>query len=344
MTGTNVIDHIAIPLISCCGVLGNFLNVVVFTSRIVFSEEARRSKKWPNHSSYIRISIERSLLICLTSWAMSNFLICIMAIPKASEDANRFWFEEKNFTFYYALYSTAMLNMLSRLSVLLATLIVLCHYCCICWSDLAAIIVHPRYLSAATLTLFFICVLGHVPDFLTQQSHRWNNTNGTKWSTIVPKESGASKQESKQLAYKLAWSTIGFFIPLVILCFCFVLITKQLRTCSISKSTRTKKATRRALIAAIVLALMIAILATPSEVLDLVDLLICDHEYSLAFRFSLSLANLANTVQFSFNSLFCLIIDVNHRRSSIQLLRTCQRKSLGKESETEKMRNKPTEL
>lgn len=270
---------------------------------------------------------------------MSNFLICIIVVPKASSKATQIIFEEKNFTFYYALYNIAMLNMLSRLSVLLATLIVLCHYCCICWSDLATIILHPRYLAAAALTLLLICVLGHVPDFLVQESHRWNNTS---WVTIDP--SLTRKPGRKQLAYKLAWSTVGFFIPLVILCFCFVLITKQLRTCSISKSTRTKKATRRALIAAIVLALMIAVLATPSEVLTLVDLLKWSTEFSFTFRISLSLANLANTVQFSFNSLFCLIIDVNHRRSSLQLLRTCQRKSLGTELETEKMRNKPIQL
>lgn len=60
--------------------------------------------------------MERTVYLGLATLALSDMMFCACALPHAWVEPRKFYFKEKNFEFYYTIYSDGLINIFVMLS------------------------------------------------------------------------------------------------------------------------------------------------------------------------------------------------------------------------------------
>ena len=300
--------EVALPVVSLCGVLGNLLNLVVLTRKRMVAGMDR---------------LGRTANYGLVALAVSDLLFCLMVFPhtfitKATDidiPLNK----------YYRLYGIATINLFIMTSTWLIVSMAVKRYIVVVYPLQARdqltmrrtlIVIAAVYISSLILTLPYFLHLCVMPS---------GGMNGTD---IVYKYRPLwSKQVAKgmQLYMRWIWPIIADFIPIVWLVFCNVRLIRELRGARLIRRNscpgqNIKQKGHKVTLTLVIIVLMLLILVSPAEILKYINPY---KSWGYIGHVVASVANMMQTINFSFNFLLYFAVNANFRQTVRALLPPC---------------------
>ncbi|XP_061166448.1 FMRFamide receptor-like [Saccostrea echinata] len=277
--------RIIIPTVCSFGILGNILNVIIFTKK---------------KNTGMLDEVEYCTTICLVSLAVSDLMFCITTIPVGFQTTRQTVFHKSEFLLYYYMYNSAIISMFIFSSTMLTVLTALMRYLAIC---------HPfrsrQFISIKNVSIgIFVVALFSIAFNLVSMWHFTTVDCIEKGYTIV-QPSSLFMEPSVQYTVKLLWAVFGNFIPLSILLFCNIQLiralrqSRQLRLLHSRDDTSCLSAHRRINITLVTIIIFFFILVAPSEITKFISLLNNDR----GFRYAM--------VSYITNTLQCINFSVN---------------------------------
>lgn len=109
--------RIIIPVVCSFGILGNILNVIIFTKK---------------KNTGMLDEVEYCTTICLVSLAVSDMMFCIATFPAGFQSLGQKIFHRSEFMLYYTMYSPVIISIFIFSSTMLTVLTALMRYLAIC--------------------------------------------------------------------------------------------------------------------------------------------------------------------------------------------------------------------
>ena len=303
-----------ITVICLFGIIGNAMNLFVLT---------RNSLTKTMHT------LEKNSHIGLIALSASDFLFCLVVLPQAVSFENRFIYESADFWLIYHVYRHPVINIFVMCSTWLTVTMATQRFLAICY---------PMR-SRATLTLNFsrFCIVGvvvfsvafNLPRFWYEKIWEYN-LNGKSVYFIG---SGYMRDNNTlDTVYLWIYFIIAIIIPLILLSYCNINLIRSLKNSATLRrehsnekytSPRATETTNRITLTLIVIVLMYLVLVVPAEIVNFLRDIYVHYDYNLIG----SCANIAQTVNFSFNFILYCVVNSSFRKAlrEIAVCRPCRR-------------------
>lgn len=300
---------IIIPVVCSLGILGNILNVIIFTKK---------------KNTGMLDEVEYCTTICLVSLAISDMMFCITTFPVGFQTLGQSKFHRSNFMLYYTMYSSAIISMFIFSSTMLTVLTALMRYLAIC---------HPfrsrQFISvkATSIGIFVVALISLAFNLVSMWQHTTLDCMEEDYTIIVL--SSLFTSPSFQYTQKLLWAVFGNFIPLSILLFCNIQLiralrqSRQLRLLHSRDDTSCLSAHRRINITLVTIIIFFFILVAPSEITKFIFLL--NNEKGFNYAVVSYITNLLQCINFSVNFVLYYVIIAPFRHTLHEFLCTFPR-------------------
>lgn len=277
--------RIIIPIVCSFGILGNILNVIIFTKK---------------KNTGMLDEVEYCTTICLVSLAVSDMMFCIATFPFGFQTLGQKIFHRSEFMLYYTMYSTVIISIFIFSSTMLTVLTALMRYLAIC---------HPfrsrQYISikATSIGILVVALISIAFNLVSFWQYITDDCEDEDYTQI--QQSSLFKSPSFQYTQKLLWAVFGNFIPLAILLYCNLQLiralrqSRQLRLLHSRDDTSCLSAHRRINITLVTIIIFFFILVAPSEITKFIMLLNKDEGF------------LYTVVSLVTNTLQCINFSVN---------------------------------
>ena len=286
---------ILIPAVLSFGVLGNVMNLVVFTRRRLRSGMDE---------------IERSATSGLIALALSDLFFCLVGVPAAFLPHS---LTNKAFgaaTLYYQAYKGAFFNLFSFLSTWLTVLVSAERYFAVCHPFHARWFIRVRRTILIHSSALVLAVLVNIPEFMRNSVQKNSCGYNCKCYQLELSAVFASSGAFDE-AYKVTWAVFGIFIPLGTLTYCngrLIVEIYRSRQRVILESDRYS--TSRITMTLLAVVIFFFFLVVPSMLLNFFeDYVVGMSEKALRdYRIAIILTNLTQAVNFAINFLlYCAI-------------------------------------
>lgn len=315
-----LIDHIVsdfvVPTICVFGLIGNILNLVVLTR-----EQLRCSLK----------PMERSVNTGFVALALSDVLFCLFYLfdlftHKKPTDG----VYASMFKVYYKTYKEPILNIFLLSSTWLTVVMAVGRYVAVCRPIQARGFINPRGTQIAIGLVFSGSVFVNMPRFWHYYVDErpclgipWprNDTAVGLCSPYVKMAGSLYLNRTFRIAYNIVLSTVGIFIPFVVLIVCNLCLIRALRrSYAMQKRYRgnhAKDSGQRITPTLITLIVLFVILVGPSEMLTFLDQGNLSRQNSLSyyrFRIAAVVTNCLLLLNFAINVVLYCILNTQFRR------------------------------
>ena len=307
-------DKYIISSIATIGILGNLLNLAILTRR-QFQQSLSK--------------LEKSAHLGLISLAISDLFVCICLFPKIFHpDKYRkpfIFYEEKNYWFYWRLYSEAAANTFIVWSTWLTVCMAISRYVALCHPMRARTLVGPSSTKASILTTFTLSVIINLPYF-------WIYETKTFFTHYYIGMSSFGESFGYML---IRWfqSLLGTFMPIAILIVCNVSLAKTLQKSAAMRRQCTRQAApsdekrHRITLTLVVIILMYLICVAPSRLMEFViDEAIArmgNSSYlgdTASIDVAVSILNLAVSFNFAMNFILYCVVNSYFRKTLRNLM------------------------
>lgn len=296
--------NIIIPVVCSLGVLGNILNVAIFTKK---------------KNTGLLDEVEYCTTICLVSLAVSDMMFCITTFPVGFQTPGQDIFHRSEFMLYYRLYSSAIISMFIFSSTMLTVLTALMRYLAIC---------HPfrsrQFISikATTIGIIIVALFSIVFNLVTMWQHTM--VDCLEEDYVLLQQSSLFRSPSFLYTQKLLWAVLGNFVPLSILLFCNIQLiralrqSRQLRLLHSRDDTSCLSAHRRINITLVTIIIFFFILVAPSEITKFIFLL--NQEEGFRYAVVSYVTNTLQCINFSVNFVLYYVIIAPFRHTLHEFL------------------------
>ncbi len=254
----HIVMHYIVPIVCCCGILGNSLNALILGNKI--SKGVDR--------------MEKGAIIGLLALAFSDLAFCIAMVLIVSVPHNMLMFRSKTLSYYVTLYETFVINTLIKVSTWYILVLNLGRYYAVCFPMQARRYLRYSHtvLGLAFGTVFWICI--HLPMLWAWKisevdcSDEYPNL-GKIYALTVRNQHQFGFYE----IFEYIWAILGVFIPAGVLVYCNVKLVQSLQKSSrlkqlpgIKRNVQVMERQKRLSITLISIAMLFFLLVFPSEV------------------------------------------------------------------------------
>ncbi|KAK2155663.1 hypothetical protein LSH36_234g02020 [Paralvinella palmiformis] len=302
--------QVAIPIVSLCGILGNVLNLIILTrKRMVVGMD--RLGRTANYG--------------LIGLAVSDFLFCVVVFPHSFLNNGAVGQQTAPLGKYYRLYGIAAINLFIMISTWLIVSMAVKRYIVVVYPLHAREQLTIRRTALVILTVYLGSVLLTLPYFLHLAVRATGGENGTE--VVYKYRPVWSKRDTKnmQLYMRWIWPIIAHFVPVVLLVFCNVRLIRELKGARLIRRSscpgqKIKERGNKVTLTLVIIVLMLLILVSPAELLKYVNPY---KSWGYVGHIVASVANMMQTVNFSFNFLLYFAVNANFRQTFRALLPPC---------------------
>lgn len=304
-------DHYVTPAICAFGCIGNLLNLVVLNRR-----KFRRSDGGKETSAHLG----------LTYLAVSDMSFCIALFPRFLLNSHNSVFESRNFLLYYQMYGTGLITTFILVSTWIIVTMAMLRYLAICYPLRVRAMSGPKFTKVLYTSVMLLCIMINLPSFW---QYKLSDLGLQDMCCLVD----IGYMDNTQLrgqAFLWVRVIVGTFIPVVILISCNWSLIRALQQSyrmrqqyHVNQNSASSK--NRITLMLVIIVTTFVIFVFPCELMEFFMEIVRQDahktEFFLLFR---SLANLLQTVNFTFNFvLYCLINA--HFRSEVFALFLCGR-------------------
>ena len=188
-------------------------------------------------------TMEKGALVGMMALACSDLLFCLVTLSGAHLQATKMIYDQRNFDFYYALYSNSAQNILIKTSSWFTVILSLGRYFVVCHPFQARKYLKCKHTMVAILLSTIIWILLFVPSI----SYTWTvyNIDCVVKPIHVLVSGQFSNNENFRMIFTNIWFTLGFAVPVVLLGYCN---TKLIISLQLSKRFETNGNRHRGLI------------------------------------------------------------------------------------------------
>lgn len=290
---------IILPIILSFGVIGNILNIIVFTR---------------GRFRHTLDEIERSAATGLITLAISDLFFCAVALPApffshpGSFFANS-WLEVA--ALYYNLYSDPVLNVFLFSSTWLVVVVSIERYLAVCHPIGARWRIRVWKTALADLIVILLSVAFNSPQFI-----KWKIKTAVcddECECYYPIRSDLYQNHSFRMIYKVLWIVIGGILPFFCLAFCnirlLVEIYKSKRMSESQRASQDRYCTSRITFILIAIIFLYFILVVPSVFLESFNNIIATtqgNKVYYLYQMAVVLTNVTQAIYFAMNFiLYC---------------------------------------
>lgn len=296
--------RIIIPVVCSFGILGNILNVIIFTKK---------------KNTGMLDEVEYCTTICLVSLAVSDMMFCIATFPAGFQSLGQKIFHRSEFMLYYTMYSPVIISIFIFSSTMLTVLTALMRYLAICHPFRSRQFISIKATSIGILVVALISIAFNLVSFWHYITDDCVDEDYTQIQL-----SSLFRSSSFQYTQKLLWAVFGNFIPLSILLYCNLQLiralrqSRQLRLLHSRDDTSCLSAHRRINITLVTIIIFFFILVAPSEITKFIMLLNKDEGFSYAIVSLVT--NTLQCINFSVNFVLYYVIIAPFRHTLHEFL------------------------
>ncbi len=295
--------QMAVPVLSIFGVLGNTLNLVVLTRRRMRVGQDR---------------LGRSANYGLVALAISDLLFCVIVTPYTLIPSRG---KRSLLVMYYKLYGFAAINLFLMISTWLIVVMAIKRYIVVTYPLHAREKFTMRRVLSSIIGVYVLSFLITLPYFLHTRvvpNASPNATSPYKFEELWPR----NVTENVRFYMAWIWPVIADFIPIGILIFCNVRLSRELHGATLARRTscpgqNVKETSHRVTLTLVIIALMLLILVSPSEILKYINPY---KSWGPTGHVVASVTNLMQTLNFSMNFLLYVVVNANFRQTLGMLL------------------------
>ena len=260
MQAIQITQRIVIPLICAFGLVGNLLNLVIFTRRLC--------------SKTIN-AVERGAVMSLAALALSDLSFCLITCLGSMMRTHRIVFTHYDLEYAYQVYNNLLRNLFIKTSTWLTMVAAVSRYAAVCYPLWARQFIRLSHIKIALITCFIASFLLHIPLIWEHEIQYIPCGN----QTIKVFDTGLFfKNEILNRTFTYLSMILGFFIPIVVLTYCNVGLIISYRHSMKTRremSRHQKKASMSSdtfTVTLIAVAIFFILLITPSEIFHIYDL------------------------------------------------------------------------
>ena len=287
---------ILLPIIFLFGLVGNTLNIIVFT----------RSRY-----RHTLDDIEKSANAGLVALAISDLLFCLIGLPEPllayRPSANGGVLHM--LSLHYATFKTPLMNVFLFSSTWLIVAISAERYVAVCYPFHARYFIQLRRTISVDIIIYVLSVCINIPGFLKWQYVRVPCDDGSTTTMLVMRT--FYMQPRFREGYLVAWCVLGVFVPLVFLTLCNIrLMVEVYRSRARYTSERHKYTTSKVTLILMAIILMYLVLVCPSMLLTFFSDVLPQKgvEYFYRYQIATILTNVTQGINFAVNFiLYCVV-------------------------------------
>lgn len=287
---------VLLPIIFLFGVVGNILNIVIFT----------RSRY-----RHTLDDIEKSATAGLIALAISDLLFCCIALPEPfiSSGTNGSDNILQIMAFYYKTYKIPLMNVFLFSSTWLIVAISSERFIAVCFPFQARWFIQLNRTISIDIAIYVLSVLFNLPGFLKYEVHSIKCPDGSTLFIHLMRSFYA--KHSFREGYQIAWTLFGAFIPLVFLTLCNIrLLVEVYRSRARYATERHKYTTSRVTIILVAIILMYLFMVCPSMLLGFFGHVLPHRgpEYYYRYQIAIIITNVTQGINFAINFiLYCAV-------------------------------------
>ena len=162
--------------------------------------------------------MEKGALLGLIALSCSDLLFCLVTVSGTHLPGTKMIYDQRNFSFYYTLYSTCVQNILIKTSSWFTVILSAGRYFAVCHPFKARKYLKYKHTLMAVVTTTVTWILFHVPSLgYTWKVHTVDCTNKPVYVLV----SGQfSDNRNFRTTFIYIWFIVGFVIPVIILGYC----------------------------------------------------------------------------------------------------------------------------
>ena len=162
--------------------------------------------------------MEKGALLGLMALSCSDLLFCLVTISGTHLTGTKMIYYQRNFSFYYTLYSNCAQNILIKTSSWFTVILSAGRYFAVCHPFEARKYLKCKHTMVAAVTTTLTWILLHVPSLAyTWKVHTVDCTNERVYVLV----SGLfSNNHNFRTIFTCTWFVIGFVVPVIILGYC----------------------------------------------------------------------------------------------------------------------------
>ncbi|ELU07219.1 hypothetical protein CAPTEDRAFT_190142 [Capitella teleta] len=304
----------AIVGICIIGLLGNILNLLFMTPRII-----RRGGTMGRITQYSYAG--------MIALATSDFNFCLLGVIPLFIDDFRRSVCHLNFSMIYHVYNNALFNLFLLESTWLTVAMAVGRYLAICHPFRAKQWIGMKMFWRSIVVLTLLCVAFNIPRFWTYELVTYD-CNGT---TVYRLHHGFLKKRPLfETVYQWAYFVLGIVIPLITLSYCNIFLIKALRSINNNGPAMpagargNQESTRHITLTFVAIIIIYIILVTPSEILGFLRKHILTNQTGSnkeKYNLIVDISNTLQAVNFSLNFIVYCIINTSFRNSIINVFR-----------------------
>jgi hypothetical protein len=301
------VNHVILPIVFSLGILGNILNLVIFTRRRICHRMSE---------------VEKASITGLVSLAISDLLFCIFGLishvlDSFHQDAISHVTHLSTIAFYYSNYEGALLNTFLFTSTWIITVMSVERWAAARYPFVARRIVSMRKSINTNIFIYAFSIIFNIPQFLKSHVYKTDCVDGGSYCYI--KISGKLYENPAVAeAYRVMWAIFGTFVPIILLTFCNIMFLIEIHrsrrnfstgnTSMLGHTPNTGIKSAMARITAILIGIILCffILVCPSMILSLLfesTLYNVDDHTFYSIQIAIVITNLTQGLNFAVNFL-----------------------------------------
>ena len=307
-----IINGAIIPAISVCGIIGNFLNLVILS--------------WRYKKKGVDV-LEKGSLLGLISLTVSDMMFCIVILPHMFYYKQKTAFNQYSFRMFYHVYGIYFQNVFIKTSTFLTLVVGVARYLGICHPLRARVFISLKGMRV-TCTLTYVLWFSLMSPMLWMYKiEEFPISNTTIMYVTDLGTFGTNKSLNTTCTY--TWALVGYFIPVAVLAFCNVNLIRALRQSMRLRRTSARgsgsstavhhEVSLRITLTLILLIVMFMVLVSPSEILHFVLEVFDKNQYQY-FEVIMMFSNVLQAVNFAFHFVLYCIVNTTFRKSMVNLV------------------------
>ena len=301
---------IVIPIISFLGIVGNILNLIVYTRRRMLSSMDR---------------LEKSATYGLVGLALSDMFFCMAVFPHTFVAAEGNAVDgSKRYQLYYQLYGLAFVNLFLMVSTWLIVTMSINRYIVVVYPLHARSTLSTSRTAIVIILVYVLSGLITSPFFFHLKVGECYHPDGRSMYQLQARFKGNPALFS--LYYiRWMWAIVADFIPIGILAFCNTRLIWELRRAT-SKRRKTahgqkiRDSSHKVTLTLVIIVLMLLFLVSPSEILRYIN------PYKAWGTIGQTIANVTNMLQainFAFNFILYCVVSPTFRQTFKAMFSRC---------------------
>ena len=288
-----------LPTILALGILGNCINIAVFSQR----------RLWLTQDV-----MEKSAMIGLLSLAVADLLFCIVGFPSAFVKVRRYigpdeYSYSAAIALYYTTYRSNMLNIFVFMSTRFIIILSVERYFAIVHPFRAKRVISVQRTLLMKVIVVTVSIVINIPDFLRYNIRHIECESQISKDCLFIEPNPLLYGNTLAVVYSIIWHCLGTFVPLITLTFCNVCLLMEIyksvsHTKKIGRSKHHQDP-RPITVILVLIVFMFLLLVCPSMLLTFLTECVLQSPTVIVqnYRIALIITNLSQALNFAGNFL-----------------------------------------